>query len=259
MRENMPCEMRRPPETIHDMATLKSRVVDQLREAFKDEALHAFFVAVDGLPGTGKSTVVRELTPAFEELDGITHFPVSVDDFIPTARTDMLRTTMVETEDPEIFWRIFSLQHALQYVLWKTFINGDEQSEVPLNRKYDRASGQVSPGSVIIPPGRKVVTVEGVNASEIVRDLFPDSEGWPFTTVMVSVDPAIALLRAVERDVSAGRRSAVDAYDYRRKEYRHMMPQMEENQAKADFVFVNGHDARSAVTTSSIAPQMASG
>lgn len=253
----MSCETRRQPERIHDIATLQSRIVGQLIEAFREETLKTFFVAVDGLPGTGKSTVIRKLVPAFEELDGIGHFPVSVDDFIATDRESPLRRTMVETEDPEIFWRIFYMRKSLEYVLWKIALADGEALTVPISRKYDRPSGKVGPGVIKVPDGRKVVTMEGVNASEIMRDIFPEEGKWPFATVIVSVDPAIALLRAVERDVSAGRRGAADALNYRRKEYRHMIPRMEKNQARADFVFVNGHNARSAVSTVSVAPQIA--
>lgn len=240
----MSCEARQSPEEIHDLPTLQGRVVERLRRTLRDETLRAFFVAIDGLPGTGKSTVVRELAPALTQLDGLQHAPVSVDDFIATDRDSPLRHTMVKTPDPELFWRIFYSRRSLEYVLQTIASSNGDALAIPLTRKYDRPTGKVVLGDIKIPAGRKVVTVEGVNASQAVRSIFPENgDEQPFVSIMVAVDPAIALRRAVERDVAAGRRTAEEAYDYREKEYRHMVPQMERNQALADFVFVNGHDA----------------
>jgi uridine kinase len=249
----MPCETPRQPERIHDISLLKSKLIDRIRTGLRDSEFSAFFVAVDGLPGTGKSTVVQKLAPALEELDDIQHFPVSVDDFIATDRDSPLRRTMVETEDPEVFWRIFYLRGALEYVLWKTAVSDGEGRTIPLPRKYDRPSGRVLPGTIEITGCRKVVNVEGVNASEKVRCMFTGEGEWPFATVMVEVDPAIALLRAVDRDMEAGRRNGVESYRYRQREYRHMMPRIERNGALADFVYLNGHDRRGLASTPPVA------
>jgi len=241
---NMSCETGRPPEEIHDISTLKSRVVERLRTAFQDKALNTFFLAVDGLPGTGKSTLVQQLVPAFAELDGIGHFPVSVDDFLATSRNSPRWQAIMETEDAKVFWEIFYVRRALEHLLSEIARSNGRAMSIQFPEEY--TTRKSLPKIIEIPEGRKVVTVEGVNSSGVVRDL----------RIMVSVDPAIALLRAVGRDADKGK-NAVEAYQHRLKEYRHMLPQMKRNQALADFIFVNGHDARSAVSTVSMAPQSA--
>lgn len=224
-------------EIIDDPHVLHERLAEYIGEWADRTHEGAFFLGIDGLPGTGKSTLASQIEPLIREVrSDIAPFRVSVDDFIATDRGSSKRQQMIETPDSEIFWRLFYTREALEQTLGTISGMDGESIRIEVERKYDRPSGQVKPGVIEVPPGRKVVIVEGVRSIDALRAA-PINGTDPRLGIMMSAEPNVSLAQSIERDVAAGRRTAEEALRYRTAEYRHMMPTLSRSIEHADIVY----------------------
>jgi uridine kinase len=196
-----------------------------------------FFIGLDGLPGSGKST----LTAVFHDLAakiGVTLYIIPVDNFIQTDRDSPQRIELTKTKDLEIFWRLYYSQSAVSAVLENIKRQNGNSFELNLPKMYSRKTGKTGPGSLSVPVGRKIILLEGVNSTKFIHELQQES-GAEGLKVLIYAMPETALKRAVQRDTNNNRRSTEEAYEMRKAEYRHLVPVINgENSRKADMIYL---------------------
>lgn len=221
---------------IEDPAVLRSTLKEMICRWFQMTGQSTYFISVDGVSGSGKSTLCEMIEDIVAQIG--TDLAVKafhVDDFIATERDDPRRKTMASS--PEIFWQLlYSRTDALDALNQIGAVNG-KGGKVVIERKYDRSTGKIGPGEIIVPSGRKVVIVDGVNATVLADNMVlnPDSSLLKLTFRM---DPAISLNRACARDAAMGIRTYEAAIDFRVAEYTHMVPQvLGENVLCSDIIY----------------------
>ncbi len=223
-------------QLIEDPAVLRDTVKDLITRWFETTGQSIYFLSLDGIAGSGKTTLCEMIDDIVAQMNvNLKVHPFALDDFIATDRDDPMRTMM--TQSPELFWTWFySKSQALKTLTDVSRING-EGGKIDIERKYNRSLGKVGPGSIEIPKGRKIVLIEGVNATEIAS-MMPKNADCSLLKMLFMVDPAVALKRASIRDALQGRRSPKDSEKYRTDEYRHMVPKVfGQNAFDTDIIF----------------------
>lgn len=235
-------EIFRPPELaekailIEDPAILRDTLRDLITRWFETTDQSIYFLSLDGIAGSGKTTLCEMIDDIVTQMNvDLKVHPFPLDDFIATDRDDPMRTMM--TRDPELFWTYFySREQALETLTAVSRINGGG-GRVDIAKKYNRGLGKVGPGHIEIPSGRKIILIEGVNATEIAKGI-PLNKDCSVLKMLFAVDPAVALKRASVRDAVQGRRSPKESVPFRVAEYRHMVPQvLEKNPFNADIIY----------------------
>lgn len=198
----------------------------------------ALFVSIDGLSGSGKSTLAGHVRTVAEEIAHAQLYELPIDLFITTARDDPLRVCM--TESAELFWRYVYSRESMKKVLSRIAQSPQAHLVVSVDALYDRPSGTIHPGTLDVPPGRKVVLVDGIDSTRILQELSAALQ-CPQLKIFYYVPPNVALRRAVERDTRQGRRTRMESRAFREGEYRHLVPQLiNENMQNADILYMEG-------------------
>lgn len=219
-----------------DLPPFRAFVAEAVQR-WNDTCLHdALLVSIDGLSGSGKSTLARHIQTVAEEIAHAQLYELPIDFFITTARNDPLRVRM--TESAELFWHCVYSRESMKKVLSRVAQNPHAHLVVPVDALYDRPSGTIHPGTLDVPPGRKVVLVDGIDSTRILKEL-SDTLRCPQLKIFYYVPPAVALRRDVERDTRQGRRTLEENRAFREREYRYLVPQLiDENMRNADIVYI---------------------
>jgi len=196
-----------------------------------------FFIGLDGLPGAGKSTLVNVFHDLAAKI-GVTLYLIPVDNFIQTDRDSPQRREMTKDKNPEIFWRLYYSQSAINAVLNNINLHNGSPFELNLPKMYSRKTGKTGPGQVAVPAGRKIILLEGVNSTSFIHDLKQGNDIHSLKVLIYSM-PKAALERAVKRDTTNNRRSAEESLELRQAEYRYLVPVINgENAQKADMIYL---------------------
>jgi len=226
------------PEKVFCFTSIEqfSSAVEHSIKSWNDNSAESnFFIGLDGLPGSGKSSLISVFHDLADKT-GITLYVIPIDNFIQTDRGSPLRKEM--TNDPELFWRLYYSQSAIIAVLENIKKHNGNSFELNLPKMYSRKTGKTGPGSISVPVGRKIILLEGVNSTKFIHDLQQES-GAEGLKVLIYAMPETALKRAVQRDTKNNRRSTEEAYEMRKAEYRHLVPVINgENSRKADMIYL---------------------
>lgn len=193
-------------------------------------------VSVDGLSGSGKSACATNIRAIVDQLGTAKLQLLPIDLFIATERDDPLRVLM--TESAELFWRFVYSRDEMLSVITGIIEQQGKGLTLPMERLYDRPSGKLKPGSIEVPPGRKVILVDGIDSTRLCLALQEQGVDCPQYRILHYVRPEVALRRAVRRDTAQGRRTLEESREYRVREYQYLVPQiLGENVKHADLLY----------------------
>ncbi len=228
------------PRCVNSPEALEDALEDKIHRWYRGSEDSSYFVAIDGISGSGKTPVLEAAGNVVAKLpEDVKTFVLPIDRFLGTERGSKERASMAD--NPELFWHLFySREDVLDVLKQVDRVNGNSAT-INVDKLYDRHSGLRLPGQFDVPAGRKVVLVEGVNSFEAIEALARGSQS-PILRVMVVTKPETAMKRATQRDMSAGRRGSLEeSHAFRRREYKWMVPRVLENNAfMADIVYMNG-------------------
>lgn len=229
-------ESPRNVKVIDDIKTFELEVTDAIRQWYDTTQRQNYYVAFDGLPGAGKTTLMERLKNICQKAGIILH-ENGVDNFITTERDDPLRKTM--TRDAAVFQqRYYSRQSVRRLLEEIEKVNGHERV-IHFDGLYDRSTGKVGKGSIKVPSGRKVVLLEGVNSIPLIREMEEKHDATGLK-VHVYAKPQEAMSRAIARDTRNGSRKADEAYQLRAAEYAHLIqPINERNPLMANIIYLH--------------------
>lgn len=229
-------ESPRNVKVIDDIKTFEQEVADAIRKWHETTQKQNFYVAFDGLPGAGKTTLMERLKNICQRAGIILH-ENGVDNFITTDRDDPLRRTM--TRDTAVFQQRYYSRASVRRLLKEIEkVNGQEKV-IQFDELYDRSTGKVGEGSIKVPSGRKVVLLEGVNSIPLIREMEEKHDAIGLK-VHVYAKPHEAMKRAITRDTRNGSRKADEAYQLRAAEYAHLIqPINERNPHMANIIYLH--------------------
>lgn len=129
------------------------------------------------------------------------------------------------TDCVESFWQyVFDRQSMVDVAVRIVQANGAACS-IPVRTLYNRESGSVEQGTVSVPPGRKVVLVDGIDSTRILEEV-SRRVSCPQTRVLVYASPPDALERAARRDTRRSHRTLQESRAFRRREFQYLVPQI---------------------------------
>lgn len=211
------------PKYFESAHLLMTHIQDLLRRWNDSSGINTYVLSLDGLSGSGKSTISREISSTIRKMLGVSFYPMRVDTFIATARGSPLRAQMLESR--RLFWKLIYDRQSMADVLTDIIGANGEKCTIPVSRHYNRADGTVAPAVLNIPKGRKILLVDGIDSTRIVR-MVHKTETIPQTRIMVLTPPHVALKRAARRDAKQGRRSVHEATVLRKTEFQYLAPQI---------------------------------
>ena len=225
-----------PPILCESVGSFRHIIEDELKRWNDFSGSSTFLISLDGLSGSGKSSLSTEIRSVTEQLPGIGFYPVPIDLFIATPRDSSLRARM--TESRELFWRLIYDRQSMIDVLTCIVRANGEPCSVYIPHHYNRVEGSVGPAVMHVPAGRKVALVDGIDATRILQTLETIAP-CPQLRVLLFTSPYIALERAAQRDAKQGRRALQEGREYRRREFAYLVPQIfNANSRQVEVIFV---------------------
>lgn len=223
--------LQRPQEFCQGIRRGLGAALERITSWIEEGKGDMLFIGIDGAAGSGKSTLAAQIKGLLQDLYKevpLVEFPL--DKFLGTERNSPLRA--IKNSQPELFWSLFSVRDAIEKGLIGLQVLGSRPGQLSFERSYDRPSGKMKPTSLAVPAGRKIVLVEGVDATRFLNGL----ENGDTLKILLSVDPAKSIQQAVQRDIRTGRHSKNRVTSYREQEYQHMLGQIRKNISIADVV-----------------------
>lgn len=216
--------------------SLERALMEDIQKWFETTKESLFFISLDGLPGAGKTSLYDVLENIVARIGhGLRLVVTPTDDHITSDRDSPARILLTAEHTPDdLFYRILYSKAQLVAVLNGIVGANGAGTVIPVPRKYDRSSGTVMPGTIVMPPGRKIVLIDGFDSTRVMNAFAARTTGGDFSCLRIAVyaHPEVSLKRALRRDAFQGRRMGTNAELYRSREYDHLVPQ------------INGHNMR---------------
>ncbi len=206
--------------------------------AFQDGNSRVFLSSISGLSGVGKSFLEHKLKEQTKNDYKI--LEIATDSFIGSERDSNARASMPENWDH--FKHLFYDEGSLKSFL-KKIINGEPNETITQEKVYNHDTGKFDGTvSITVPNEKFVLFLEGVNATEYVKDTVKDSENVHTVNFTVLDDPAESIMRACLRDVIVNENIDLKKILIARiKEYSHMWRWMFKNIQDCDKVIFNNN------------------
>lgn len=228
-------ELQRRSDTqiIEDPTILAGEIEERVLQWYEKSAASNFYVGVDGISGAGKTTQMESIRNVCARR-GIQIHETSIDSFITTASKD--RPKILQSPD------IFATRHIAQDEVRKLMASihqaNGHGATIDFAEMYHRSEGhgRIGPGQIHVPPGRKVVILEGVNAARFTGEL-EEKHGAEVLNIHVDARPETAMQRAVRRDAASGRWTAEGAYKQHKKEFDYLKRPMENSRNRAHVIY----------------------
>ena len=198
---------------------------------------NTYLLSLDGLSGVGKSTLTENLHHIVRCIPGVDLYRLAVDRFIATPRDSLLRRCM--TDSRASFWKLIYDRQTMIDVAKRIVQANGAACSIPVATLYNRENGSVGQGMVSVPPGRKVVLMDGIDSTRIQEELSVRTPSCPQMRVFVYAHPHVALERAAKRDTKRSLRTLQEGREYRRREFQYLVPQIiGQNMGHVDIIYM---------------------
>ncbi len=166
-------EHKEGPRLITSLEQFTEAITDAVLRWHSGSEVPHLYMSIEGLSGSGKSSMALEAVE--NAVARIPHVPFSViaaDDFLQTERGSNLRGVQTYLPD-NLFWATYRSKEAVQRLLLQICEANGKGMRATFDRMYKRSNGKgiVKPGEVIIPPGRRVIILEGTDSTDTLEVL----------------------------------------------------------------------------------------
>lgn len=189
-----------------------------------------FYVAVDGLSGAGKTTLVNilhKIKDKFSHLFEISTLGIEL--FITTERDSKERQEMLSSSD--LFWQVFYNRNAMKNVLHQIFEFADGGGIIHLPKAYQHKIGKFDSIDFKVPQGKKIVIIDGVDTVNLMDEADLKENR---LNLFVFTPAELSLLSACIRDAKEKGVDLLERSSHRKGEYTFLTTKLKETKDRSD-------------------------
>jgi 2-phosphoglycerate kinase len=206
---------------------------------FKKNKKNILAISISGFAGVGKTFSVKRIEKISQDF-GVEFRIIGMDSFLGTVRGSKERKEMPESW--KNFKNNFYNHDKLQEYIDKIF-NGSPDEIISEKGVYDRSHGGKLNGTTCfkIPRKKFVLVIEGVNATDYLKNAHKNKQNIETLNIVVLDDLAESFLRAIFRDVNTKKVGLRERIVFRLKEYSQMWRFIVKNLKDSDIVVLKNN------------------